>query len=128
MSAEDILDKWFGGPEGKSKNVNPRELLKELPPVSLGGRRDYATAIELGNKRGTKLELKYPSWGLYPRHELAELLIMVRIDFIRQLIAGYEQRHTKADIAAALNIPQSQIEQNKKVSKSMADFFKGPLA
>jgi hypothetical protein len=86
MSAEDILDKWFGGPEGKSKNVNPRELLKELPPVSLGGRRDYATAIELGNKRGTKLELKYPSWGLYPRHELAELLTMIRIDFIKSLI------------------------------------------
>jgi hypothetical protein len=128
MSAEDILDKWFAGPKDKNKNENPRELLKELPPVSFQGRRDYGTSIELGNQRGTKFEFKYPSWGYYPRHELQELLTMIRIAFIRQVIVGYEQRHAKADIAAALNIPEVQKEQNKKLSQGMANFFKGPIA
>jgi hypothetical protein len=120
MSAEDILDKWFGGPGGKSKNVNPRELLKELPPVSLGGRRDYATAIELGNKRGTKLELKYPSWGLYPRHELAELLTMIRIDFIKSLIVlnGGSRPKPKIQMPEAEN--QKVISREKAYQEFMS--------
>jgi hypothetical protein len=39
-----------------------------------------------------------------------------------------EARLAKADIAAALNIPEAQKEQNKKLSQGMADFFKGPIA
>jgi hypothetical protein len=32
------------------------------------------------------------------------------------------------DVAAALNISEAEKEKAKKLSQSMADFFKGPLA
>jgi hypothetical protein len=35
---------------------------------------------------------------------------------------------TPVDVAAALNIPEAEKEKAKKLSQSMADFFKGPLA
>jgi hypothetical protein len=127
MTAGDLVDKWFGGPLDK-KRTDPRERLKGLRGVSLQGRIDFNRGLLFGRLKKEGFEFKYPAWGFYPLMELAELETMAIAYFARLDIAAYEQERAKADIAAALNIPQSQIEQNKKVSTSMANFFKGPLA
>ncbi|MBA3829895.1 MAG: hypothetical protein H0X33_13225 [Taibaiella sp.] len=126
MSAEDILDKWFDGPKN-TKKENPRELLKSFQPVSYQGRVDFVIGLELGRLRGTKFELKYHAWGFYRPRELEELLTMTRLYFIKQSSLIYEREHTKTDIAAALNIPETEKEASRSLSKGMAYFFKGPL-
>jgi hypothetical protein len=118
MSAEDILDKWFGGPKGKKED--PKELLKGLPPVSRRGRADYAVSKELGRETGKKLELKHPSWGMFPTHELAELLTMIRIDLIKSLIVLNEETRPKPKIQMPETENQKVISREKAYQEFMS--------
>jgi hypothetical protein len=116
MSAEQICDEWFSGPKDEGKRKNPREMLKGLGPVSLQGRIDFNIGTELGTLKGTKFELKYLAWGLYPPRELQELLTMFRISFIKKAIAEYEQQ--PGHKSQRPEIPEEVIQKRLAKAKS----------
>jgi hypothetical protein len=110
------------------KSLVPKELIADLHPITIDFFQDYIWSKRFGRKAKEEgIIWKYNNPWLYPKAEFEMLKTMIIIEDVIVLNAQQLAKNAKADIAAALKVSEAQKEQNKKLSTSMADFFKGPL-
>jgi hypothetical protein len=116
----------FTRPETKDKKPkDPKEALRGLGPVSQQAIDDYFWGRTFGRVEGKEMVWKYGNPWRYPMDEFNQLKTIILTVFAVEEFKRNSVNTTPADIATALNIPEVQKEQNKKVSQGMANFFKG---
>jgi hypothetical protein len=89
---------------------------------------DFNWGLRWGRLEKLGFIYKYGSPWNYPAQEFEELKTLTMAIFVSRDQRDYELKKVPVDIAAALNVSETQKEQAKKLSQGMANFFKGPLA
>jgi hypothetical protein len=70
---------------------------------------------------------KYDNPFRYPKHEFEQLKTIILVMAAVEEFKLNLKNSVPVDVAAALNISEAEKEKAKKLSQSMADFFKGPM-
>jgi hypothetical protein len=99
-----------------------------LAHVSAQALDDYYWCRIFGKVEGKSMVWKYGNPWRYPTDEFEQLKTIILTTFAADEFKLNLKNSAPVDVAAALNISEAEKEKAKKLSQSMADFFKGPLA